>query len=85
MTGHMTGLEHWLKAEELLAAAEHIAEELDLTWPELRAKYETLLERAEVHAKLAASANVYGFHQAQFRPTADSPNIDPANAHQNGK
>ena len=45
---------HAREAERLLEQAERIAEELDLSWPEIRCKFEQLLQRAEVHCHLAA-------------------------------
>lgn len=81
----MTGDFHWVKAEELLMQATEHAEKFDMTWPMHAEFYDRLLAAAAVHASLAQSAAIYGWHIERFRPTADSPNIDPANAERNGR
>lgn len=60
---HHTGEWHWLESERLLEQAETLAAELDMSWPELRARYDILMQRAHSHAELAASAPGYGFHR----------------------
>lgn len=44
---------HLEQAELLLERAEKFAEEFDMDWPGLKAQYETLMERANAHARIA--------------------------------
>lgn len=63
----MTGREHWLEAERLLAGFE--------TYGHPCYRKPGVLQRAEIHARLALSAPVYAFHQPPNGGVADSPNI----------
>lgn len=55
----LSGRDHWLEAERLLAGDTHPG----------------VLYRAEIHALLALSAPAYAFHQSRGDVVATSPNI----------
>lgn len=76
---HRTGAWHWNEAERLLDQAEKMGEEFDMSWPELAAKRDELLHRADVHAKLSMAARDYGFHVEEFRPEPANPDTIAAN------
>lgn len=65
----MTGREHWLEAERLLAAA--VAPDVSTY------AVAAITSRAKAHALLALAAPAYAFHQARGQVVADSPNITP--------
>lgn len=66
-------------AEKLLDQAELLSVELDMSWPELRARHDALLARADCHARLAQSAPGYGFHRSTARTEAPTAQTIAAN------